>query len=746
MSFHFPLMPRMYLAVADEDRYPIYDILRQTPPIPEGCQWAVFLRNHDELTLEMVSDRERARMNQVYAVEPRMRINVGIRRRLAPLLENDRRRIELMNGLLLSMPGTPVIYYGDEIGMGDNLFLKDRDGVRTPMQWSPDRNGGFSDTEPVRLYAPPVTDPTYGYAAVNVEGQHRTPSSLLNWMRRIIAVRKAAKVFGRGGLTLLYPANRRVLAYLRELDDETVLVIANLAGNAEAVQLDLASFAGRTPFELLGSTAFPPITTAPYTVTLAPYGFFWLSLVRDPAGTAAPNRSRSLPELPTVVVPRADLAFDRWARAVIDADVLPRALGSGEHGRVRDALVGAELDPELAFLFVGDERRAISLPLRFVWNEPVREDALARARSGPREGWIVDAGDDGTTALVVERAMRAGAVLRDEGELVFGLEGEAPPEAASSQRLGSASGAQRWILDDERLVTLHRAMPRVEDSSVAYFRHLRQVGFRFVPALFGTALYVEENGTARVAATSQSFIGHQDDAESALRALLAAGTVDERLLRSAEIVADGLVRLHRALAMPSGDATFDAKPLSADDLARWRAEARAELDALDEPALRERVARALDALPERVAAAAGRAHGRLTLRRVLLVDGQPVFVGFGEAVADASSPLKDVASLTRSFEAVARESVIASAHDPTTDVAEKRSAAADITARARDTFLRRYFEAAAGLPTVPADPAEREALFRFFRVRQALRQVRDARRRGSGTLAAALEALAAECP
>jgi maltose alpha-D-glucosyltransferase/alpha-amylase len=746
MSFHFPLMPRMFLAVADADRYPIYDILRQTPPIPEGCQWAVFLRNHDELTLEMVSDRERARMNQVYAVEPRMRINVGIRRRLAPLLENDRRRIELMNGLLLSMPGTPVIYYGDEIGMGDNLFLKDRDGVRTPMQWSPDRNGGFSETEPVRLYAPPVTDPTYGYAAVNVEGQSKTPSSLLNWMRRIIAVRKAAKVFGRGSLTLLYPANRHVLAYLRELDDETVLVIANLAGNAEAVQLDLASFAGRTPFEMLGSTAFPPLTTAPYTVTLAPYGFFWFSLVRDPANTDAPNRARALPELPTVVVPRAGLAFDRWARAVIDADVLPRALGAGEHGRVRDALADRELDPELAFLFVGDERRVLSLPLRFVWNEPVREDALARARSGPREGWVVDAGDDGTTALVVERAMRAGTVLRDGRELVFALEGEAPREAASSQRLGSASGAQRWILDDERLVTLHRAMPRLEDSSVAFLRHLREVGFRFVPALYGTALYVDEDGAARVAATSQSFVSHPDDAESALRALLDAGTVDERLLRSAEMVADGLVRLHRALALPGSDPSFAATPLGEADLARWRAEAHAELDAVDDPELRARVARALGALPARVSAAAGRAHGRLTLRRVLLVDGQPVFVGFGEAVADASSPLKDVASLTRSFEAVARESVSASAHDPTTDLAEARSAAADITGRAREMFLRRYFDSAAGLPTVPADSAERAALFRFFRVRQALREVRDARRRGSGTLAAALDALASECP
>ncbi|HEY0614889.1 MAG TPA: maltose alpha-D-glucosyltransferase, partial [Candidatus Elarobacter sp.] len=626
MCFHFPLMPRLFMAVADEDRYPVHDILRQTPPIPEGCQWAVFLRNHDELTLEMVSERERERMNAVYAVEPKMRINVGIRRRLAPLLENDRRRIELMNGLLMSMPGTPVIYYGDEIGMGDNLFLKDRDGVRTPMQWSPDRNGGFSTAEQVRLYAPVVTDPTYGYSAVNVETQQRHSSSLLSWMRRTIAVRKAAKAFGRGTLTLLYPANRRVLAYLRDHEDETVLVVANLAHTAQAVQLDLSRFAGRTPFEMLGSSAFPPIATGPYAITLAPYGFFWFSLVRDPRGSAAQVRSSALPELPTIVVPRAGLALDRWARAVVDTDVVPRALGPSEHGRVLDAFVPAALDPSLLFVVVGEGLRRNSMPLRFEWDAPVREDAVARARSGPREGWIVDAAADATTAPLVERAMRQGLTLRDHGTMSFGWEGDPAGEPASSQRLGSASGAQRWILDDERLVTLHRAMPRVEDSSVAFLRHLRAVGFRFVPALYGTALYAGENGTARVAATSQTFVSHQDDAESALRALLAAGTVDERLLRSAEMVADGLVRLHRALATQGGDASFDIAPLSADDLARWRAEAQTELDAVDDPVLRERVARALDALPARVSAAAGRAHGRLTLRRVLFAEGQPVFV------------------------------------------------------------------------------------------------------------------------
>ena len=752
MCFHFPLMPRLFMAVADEDRYPIHDILRQTPPIPEGCQWAVFLRNHDELTLEMVSDRERERMNAVYAIEPKMRINVGIRRRLAPLLENDRRRIELMNGLLMSMPGTPVIYYGDEIGMGDNLFLKDRDGVRTPMQWSPDRNGGFSDADHIRLYAPVVTDPTYGYEAVNVEMQARTPTSLLNWMRRTIAVRKAARAFGRGTLTLLYPSNRRVLAYLRELDGETLLVVANLARTAQAVQLDLSAFAGRTPFEMLGSTAFPPIATSPYAVTLGPYGFFWFALVRDPSGTAAPIRSSALPELPTVVVPRAGLAFDRWARAVIDSDIVPLALGASEHGHVRDAFVAAEIDPALAFVVVGDGLRRISLPLRFVWDAPVREDAVARARSGPREGWIVDAGGDASTAPLVEGAMRAGVVLRDEGRMTFALEGAPMPEASSSQRLGSSTGARRWILDDARLVTLHRQMPRLRNSGVAFLRHLRERGFAQAPELLGTATIVDTDGETWVVATSQRYVPHPIDAEGSLRDILRAGAADERLLRSATNVADALAALHRALATPGSDPTFGARPIEDADLAAWRAAAGDDLQALVAAgvegvvAVRDRVAAALETLPPHVDAATSRAHGRLTLHRVLLVEGVPVFVGFGETVDDRSSPLKDVASLARSFDAVARESILASAHDPTADPLETRATTRSIVARALATFFERYAVSARDLPTLPRDPAQRDALVAFFRVQSALRDVREALSRRPADLARAVDALQVECP
>jgi len=283
MCFHFPLMPRLFMAIRMEDRFPIIDILRQTPPIPETCQWAIFLRNHDELTLEMVTDEERDYMYRVYASDPSARINLGIRRRLAPLLNNDRKKIELMNALLFSLPGTPVIYYGDEIGMGDNFYLGDRNGVRTPMQWSPDRNAGFSHANPQRLYLPPIIDPEYHYEAVNVETQQNNSDSLLWWMKRMIALRKRFKALGRGSLEFLLPENRKVLAFLRRYEEETILIVANLSHLAQQTKLDLSQFVGWRPVDLFGRIQFDPITDGKYYFTLGPYGFYWFSLEPQPA-------------------------------------------------------------------------------------------------------------------------------------------------------------------------------------------------------------------------------------------------------------------------------------------------------------------------------------------------------------------------------------------------------------------------------------------------------------------------------
>ena len=377
MNFHFPLMPRMFMSVRLEDRSPIIDILEQTPAIPENCQWGAFLRNHDELTLEMVTDEERDYMYRVYAQDPRMRINLGIRRRLCPLLGNNRRAIELLNALLFSLKGTPVLYYGDEIGMGDNIYLGDRNGVRTPMQWSGDRNAGFSHANPQRLYLPVITDPEYHYESVNVEAQQANPSSLLWWMKRLIGVRKRYQAFGRGNLEFLYPDNRKVLAFVREYNDERILVVANLSRFSQYVELDLSRFQNMAVVEVFGHSPFPNVGGEPYKLGIGPHGFFWFSIepARAPANfaPAAPLEAR-----PTLEV------REHWTRifgsrarprlAQLLADYLPTCRWFGGKSRrimrvdVEDAVHlgdGAVVIALLHVAFTEGEAESYVLPLGF---------------------------------------------------------------------------------------------------------------------------------------------------------------------------------------------------------------------------------------------------------------------------------------------------------------------------------------------------------------------------------------------
>ncbi len=281
MGYNFPIMPRLFMALRQEDRRPIVEILERTPEIPASCQWGMFLRNHDELTLEMVTDEERDYLYNEYAKDRRMRLNMGIRRRLAPLMDNGRRRIELLHALLFSLPGSPFLYYGDEIGMGDNIYLGDRDGVRTPMQWTADRNGGFSQADFARLYFPMIMDPVYGYQAVNVEAQQRYGTSLLNWVREMIHLRKRHPVFGRGALRLIKPENRKVFAFCRTYLEETILCVFNLSQSSQPVELDLSAYSGCTPVEMMGEARFPLIGAAPYQLALGPRGFYWFLLSRD---------------------------------------------------------------------------------------------------------------------------------------------------------------------------------------------------------------------------------------------------------------------------------------------------------------------------------------------------------------------------------------------------------------------------------------------------------------------------------
>jgi maltose alpha-D-glucosyltransferase / alpha-amylase len=393
MAFHFPLMPRIYMALRQEDRLPITDIIAQTPGIPDACQWALFLRNHDELTLEMVTHDERDYMYLAYSADPRMRINLGIRRRLAPLVDNNRRRIELLNSLLFSFPGTPILYYGDEIGMGDNIYLGDRNGVRTPMQWNADRNAGFSTATPARLYSPVIMDPVWGYEAINVEAQQSDTSSLLHWMRNMIALRKLFRGFGRGTIEFFDPPNRKVLAYLRQFETEQILCVANLSRFAQPVDLDLSKLEGLTPVEMLGYVEFPTIERQPYRFTLAPYSFLWLELQRrtepaEPRGEFAEYQALEVTAGWTSLLEGAQA---KRLETVELQEFLPKQRWFGEKSRHLTAIKivdWAELDTSHSALalvevqFDSGPSETYQLPLAMTWGE----EANALRRAAPNAG------------------------------------------------------------------------------------------------------------------------------------------------------------------------------------------------------------------------------------------------------------------------------------------------------------------------------------------------------------------------
>ncbi|MDH4192011.1 MAG: maltose alpha-D-glucosyltransferase, partial [Betaproteobacteria bacterium] len=616
MAYHFPLMPRMYMAIAQEDRHPVVEIMQQTPDIPESCQWAIFLRNHDELTLEMVTHKERDYMYRMYAADPRAKINLGIRRRLAALMENDLERIKLMNSLLLSMPGSPIIYYGDEIGMGDNIYLGDRNGVRTPMQWSPDRNAGFSRADPQRLYLPPVMDAVYGYEAVNVESQHREPGSLLNWMRRMLGVRSTSKAFGRGRLSFLKPGNRKVLAYLREYQDEVILCVANLGRSAQPVELDLRRFRGRVPVELLGRTPFPPIGDLPYLLTLSACGFYWFRLAQ-PGEVEVPawhEERLAREDLPVVIL------FDGWSslfrervvpwriamaekvRAQIEQSILPRFIESqrwysAKGETIQRARLAAHVLWEvgarswmLALLEVEGpvEPAAYFMPLALAWEEREEERVralapvtLAKVRQQADIGVIADAFGDEFFCRAMLEAIGAGrdvaagsATLRFRASSRFAeIAGENP--AALPVGRPSAQSSNTIVTLGERLFLkgYRRLRPGV-NPEIEFGRFLTEVAqFGHCAQLAGTLEHVGADGATTALAVLQAYVVNQGDGWSY--------TVDylERFLEQQRTAADrpskdahgaylSLVHtlgtrtgeLHVALAMRSRDAAFDPEP------------------------------------------------------------------------------------------------------------------------------------------------------------------------------------------
>ena len=666
MAYHFPLMPRMYMAIAQEDRHPIVEILAQTPDIPSNCQWAVFLRNHDELTLEMVTSKERDYMYRMYALDARARINLGIRRRLAPLLENDRSRIELMNSLLLSMPGTPVLYYGDEIGMGDNIFLGDRDGVRTPMQWTSDRNGGFSRADPQRLYLPPIQDPIYGYEAVNVEAQSREPSSLMNWTKRLLAVRSGSHAFGRGRFTMLHPGNRKVLAYVRDHLDDVILCVFNVSRVAQPVELALEAYKGRVPVEMLGRSAFPPIGDLPYMLTLPAYGFFWFRLATDAAPPQWHAERRAVEDLPVLVL------FDGW-NSFFPKKVVPWRIGMADKIRSQferdlmpafmlrqrwyaskteplksvslaaSAMLESPLGQWLLALFDTQgplERARYFAPLAIAFDDDNEERtrelgalAVSKVRQQAQVGVLADAmGDEPFCRALIEAIGASRNLPAQGGRLRFTptaafkeVAGDALRVATPLHRLTTSSNSIS-LLGDRLFLKAYRRLQPGASPELEMGRFLTDVaGFKHSVPVAGSVEFHGSDGSVWALALLQAQVTNQGDAWSY--------TVDQlaRMLETrrdvAEDAQDGLrpmadrikvlarrvAELHVALARPTGTPAFEPEPVLAADLAAWSAtvrdECRRTLELLGQR--RATLAEPLAALADRVAGAAPVLAGRL---------------------------------------------------------------------------------------------------------------------------------------
>jgi maltose alpha-D-glucosyltransferase/alpha-amylase len=613
MAFHFPLMPRMYMAVAQEDRHPITDIIRQTPDIPEPCQWAIFLRNHDELTLEMVTAEERDYLWRTYAKDARARINLGIRRRLAPLMDNDRRKIELMNALLLSMPGTPVLYYGDELGMGDNFYLGDRDGVRTPMQWSADRNGGFSRADPQALYLPPIMDAVYGFQAVNVEAQQKEPASLLNWMRRMIGVRKQRRAFGRGTLSFLYPRNRKILAYVRRHEDERILCVANISRQAQAVEIDLSEYRGAVPVELVGGATFPPVGDLPYMLTLPAYGFFWFLLADEADAprwhTQTPD---PLPEFVTLMATggRLDRILEGRDRQQLERYALPEFLPrqrwfAGKSARIRQARVtplgsiaGEPNQLSIVTADTSEGEQPYFMPLSVLWGEetlrfgaPKLSYTLAKVRNGAQIGALIDAAYDERFARDLLAAMRTGS----EQPVADGVIRFSATEAFRSldmsgeiHNVGAEQSNVSMIVGGAAMLKVYRRLREGQQPEIEVARFLTEVGeFKNTPAFYGSAAYIPNDGEPMALAAAFAFVRNQGDAWSVILDALERH-LEEIALRPPEetdtpsaaltfaypldlpvIMGRRTAELHAALATPTADPAFAAEPLTSEDIGHW---------------------------------------------------------------------------------------------------------------------------------------------------------------------------------
>ncbi len=734
----------------------------------------------------MVTDVERDYLWSTYASDPRARLNLGIRRRLAPLMDNDRRKIELMNSLLLSFPGTPIIYYGDEIGMGDNIYLGDRNGVRTPMQWTPDRNGGFSRCDPAKLFLPMIMDPVYGYQAVNVEAQSRSLSSLLSWMKRLIAVRRSSPVFGRGNLTFLRPANRAVLVYLRQYEHEVVLCVANLSRSAQSAEIDLSAWRGFVPVEMLGRTRFPRISEAPYLITLAPYGFFWFLLAEDAGTVEGPS---IIPELVTLVFSHSWRSLiEGRSHQVFEREALPAFLAAnrwfadkGERfdAKLRTILPLAEGDPGFAFGIIevstASRTSRYALPLTIKWTRLDRAGQLQRhmlgpVRRGAREGVLIDASTDRDFVSWVLAELHAGARLDRAGRRLefrptrtFAL--ASLPAIEATHAVGAEQSNTTVIADSAFVLKLYRRLERGTNSEIEIGRFLTETaGYQHAPALLGSIELVEDGATIPIGIVHQ-FVENQGDAWSLTAAYLDRFLDEQKVLVSESATespehAAYLPRMQQIgkrtaelqLALASGaEPEFAPEPIGAEDLQAWtealarEAERQFELLASRRSDLPEQARIAAEALlehrsealarirgllPQTVDAPKARHHGDFHLGQILIVKDDVFVLDFeGEprrSVQERRRKMpaaRDIAGLIRSIDYATTAALGRVIPISAEDYARLERALDHWRERSTEAFLAAYRGVTGVAALWPEQETTAERLLEFFKLEKLVYEI-----------------------